>query len=252
MLEFLWSGAGKPARTDTGVAHEGPAQPAAERPDGDARADVRAEYPGAEEFTPSPPSEQSERAEGPASATAEQQTTAAYDTQGNPCRFTSYADAGTTTVVNQVQRSFNGLGQLTAETQIHPAGQQGTVQYTYSNMLDGQGHYANHSRPTGLVYRIAGRLRTATARRAAWTTPTAADFAVEFQEPMAMPILQKASWGIPAPARNRLRGGLWPHLAQARPFRSWWGGGRGESRRSTSSVRTSPQDAPIPECPDCE
>jgi RHS repeat-associated protein len=76
----------------------------------------------------------------------------AYDTQGNPYRFTSYADAVGTTLVNQVQRSFNAFGQLTAETQIHPAGQQGTVQYTYSNMLDGQGHYANHSRPTGMVY----------------------------------------------------------------------------------------------------
>src|SRR5260370_33673280 len=68
----------------------------------------------------------------------------AYDTQGNPYRFTSYADAGAMTLVNQVQRSFNGLGQLTAETQIHPAGQQATVQYTYSNMLDGQRHYADH------------------------------------------------------------------------------------------------------------
>jgi RHS repeat-associated protein len=76
----------------------------------------------------------------------------AYDTQGNPYRFTSYADAAGTSLVNQVQRSFNGLGQLTAETQTHPAAQQGIVQYTYSNMLDGQGHYANHSRPTGMIY----------------------------------------------------------------------------------------------------
>src|SRR5260370_2147299 len=76
----------------------------------------------------------------------------AYDTQGNAYRFTSYADPGGMTMVNQVQRSFNGLGQLTAETQIHQAGHEGTVQYTYSNMLDGQGHYGNHSRPTGMIY----------------------------------------------------------------------------------------------------
>jgi RHS repeat-associated protein len=75
----------------------------------------------------------------------------AYDTQGNAYLFTSYADTMGTMMVNQVQRSFNGFGQLTAETQVHPAGQS-TVQYTYSNMLDSQGNYANHSRPTGIVY----------------------------------------------------------------------------------------------------
>jgi transposase InsO family protein len=74
MLEFLWSGAGKPARTDTGAAHEGPAQPAAERPEGDARADVLGAKPCAEEFIASPPSEPAERAEGPTPTTAEQQT----------------------------------------------------------------------------------------------------------------------------------------------------------------------------------
>jgi hypothetical protein len=43
----------------------------------------------------------------------------AYDSQGNPYLFTSYADTVGTTVVNQVQDTFNGLGQLTNEYQSH-------------------------------------------------------------------------------------------------------------------------------------
>src|SRR5205823_14988087 len=43
----------------------------------------------------------------------------AYDTQGNPYLLTSYDAASGGSVVNQVQRSFNGLGQLTAEYQSH-------------------------------------------------------------------------------------------------------------------------------------
>jgi hypothetical protein len=43
----------------------------------------------------------------------------AYDTQGNAYFFTSYSDTAGTTIVNQVQRAFNGLGQMTQELQSY-------------------------------------------------------------------------------------------------------------------------------------
>jgi hypothetical protein len=43
----------------------------------------------------------------------------AYDGQGNASLFTSYNAASGGTIVNQVQRQYNGLGQLTAEYQAH-------------------------------------------------------------------------------------------------------------------------------------
>jgi len=44
----------------------------------------------------------------------------AYDTQGNAYLFTNYDDAASSgSIVNQVQRTFNGLGQLTAEYQAN-------------------------------------------------------------------------------------------------------------------------------------
>jgi RHS repeat-associated protein len=81
----------------------------------------------------------------------------AYDTGGRAYRFTSYNSATATdpvaNQVNQVQQSFNGLGQLISEAQIHGNSQTPavTVQYTYSQMLNGQ-QYANHSRLTRLIY----------------------------------------------------------------------------------------------------
>src|SRR5262249_37715704 len=62
----------------------------------------------------------------------------AYDSQSNPYLFTSYSDTAGTTVVNQVQRSFNGLGQLTTDYQSH-SGVVNTsstpkVQYAYTEM----------------------------------------------------------------------------------------------------------------------
>jgi YD repeat-containing protein len=77
----------------------------------------------------------------------------AYDGQGNAYRFTSYNSAtaaDTAHIVNQVQRQYNGLGQLTAEFQSHVAGQgvvAGTpaVRYTYSEMTTDSGAYADHS-----------------------------------------------------------------------------------------------------------
>src|SRR5262249_12071044 len=77
-----------------------------------------------------------------------------YDTGGRRYQFTSYRADGS--VFNQVQRSYNGLGQLTNEYQSHSGavvvGTTPQVQYTYSQMLDSQGHYANHSRLTTMTY----------------------------------------------------------------------------------------------------
>jgi RHS repeat-associated protein len=76
----------------------------------------------------------------------------AYDVQGNPYLFTSYDAASAGNVVNQVQRAFNGLGQLITEYQSH-AGVVNTsttpkVQYAYVEMAGG----ANNSRLTSLTY----------------------------------------------------------------------------------------------------
>ncbi len=76
----------------------------------------------------------------------------AYDTYGNPAVFTSYAPNGTT-IVNQVQRTFNGLGQLTADAQYHgdpgnPNTPHGTVGYAYNLMAGG----ANNSRLLNMTY----------------------------------------------------------------------------------------------------
>src|SRR5207237_8525685 len=43
----------------------------------------------------------------------------AYDGQGNPYLITSYDSASGGSIVNQVQRAFNGLGQLITEYQSH-------------------------------------------------------------------------------------------------------------------------------------
>jgi RHS repeat-associated protein len=76
----------------------------------------------------------------------------AYDSVGLAFLSTSYSAASGGSVVNQVQRVFNGLGQLVTEYQSH-AGAVNTsttpaVHYSYSEMAGG----ANHSRPTGITY----------------------------------------------------------------------------------------------------
>lgn len=75
-----------------------------------------------------------------------------YDTQGNSYLFTSLDAASGGSVLNQVKRTFNGLGQLTAEYHSHSGvvNTQTTpvVQYGYSEMSGG----ANHSRQTSLTY----------------------------------------------------------------------------------------------------
>jgi RHS repeat-associated protein len=76
----------------------------------------------------------------------------AYDTQGNPYLVTSYDAASGGNIVNQVQRTYNGLGQLTAEYQSHSGAVNTSttpeVQYAYSEMSGG----ANHSRLTSITY----------------------------------------------------------------------------------------------------
>jgi YD repeat-containing protein len=75
----------------------------------------------------------------------------AYDGQGNAYLITSYDDAISGSVVNQVKREFNGLGQLVAEWQEHGGEVDGStpvVEYTYSEMPSG----ANHSRLTKITY----------------------------------------------------------------------------------------------------
>ena len=76
----------------------------------------------------------------------------AYDGQGNAYLVTSYDAATGGSVVSQVRRAFNGLGQMTAEWQEH-GGAVNTattpqVGYAYSEMTGG----ANHSRLTSVTY----------------------------------------------------------------------------------------------------
>jgi RHS repeat-associated protein len=77
---------------------------------------------------------------------------AAYDTQGNAYLFTSYDAASGGNVVNQMQRSFNGLGQLIAEYQSHSGAVNTSttpvVRYAYTEMAGG----VNNSRPISMTY----------------------------------------------------------------------------------------------------
>ncbi len=75
----------------------------------------------------------------------------AYDGQGNAYLTTSYDASSAGNIVNQVQREFNGLGQLVAEEQEHSGAVDGStlaVQYAYSEMASG----ANHSRLISITY----------------------------------------------------------------------------------------------------
>jgi YD repeat-containing protein len=76
----------------------------------------------------------------------------AYDTAGRPYLYTSSDSSSGGTVVNQVQQTYNGLGQLITEYQEH-SGTVNTsttlkVQYAYSEMASG----ANHSRLVTMTY----------------------------------------------------------------------------------------------------
>ncbi|MFO0935124.1 MAG: RHS repeat-associated core domain-containing protein [Gemmataceae bacterium] len=76
----------------------------------------------------------------------------AYDSQGNAYLLTNYDATTGGSIVNQVQRSFNGLGQMTTEWQAHGAAVNTStspkVQYAYSEMAGG----TNHSRPASMTY----------------------------------------------------------------------------------------------------
>ncbi|MDY3560569.1 hypothetical protein R5W23_001813 [Gemmata sp. JC673] len=76
----------------------------------------------------------------------------AYDGQGNAYLITSYDAASGGSIVNQVQRAYNGLGQMVTEWQAHGgavnAATTPKVQYGYSEMASG----ANHSRLTSITY----------------------------------------------------------------------------------------------------
>jgi RHS repeat-associated protein len=76
----------------------------------------------------------------------------AYDGQGNPYLLTSHDATTSGNIVNQVQRAYNGLGQLVTEWQSHSGAVNTStspkVQYAYSEMPSG----ANHSRLTGMTY----------------------------------------------------------------------------------------------------
>lgn len=76
----------------------------------------------------------------------------AYDGQGNPYLLTSHDATTGGNIVNEVQRAYNGLGQLITEWQSHSGAVNTStspkVQYAYSEMPSG----ANHSRLTGMTY----------------------------------------------------------------------------------------------------
>jgi YD repeat-containing protein len=75
-----------------------------------------------------------------------------YDSQGNLSLITSYNAASGGTVVNQVQRVFNGLGQLIGEYQSHNGAVNTSttpeVQYAYNEMSNGE----NNSRLVSMTY----------------------------------------------------------------------------------------------------
>jgi YD repeat-containing protein len=76
----------------------------------------------------------------------------AYDTGGRPYLFSSFDAPSGGNLLNQVERLFNGLGQLITEYQsnagpVNPGSTPG-VQYAYSEMAGG----ANHSRLVGMTY----------------------------------------------------------------------------------------------------
>src|SRR5262249_30599002 len=79
----------------------------------------------------------------------------AYDGQGNPYLFTSYSDTGGTTLVNQVQRKFNGYGQMIQEWQAHGGAVNTSttpsVQYTYGAVNQGFPNNSNQSRLSTII-----------------------------------------------------------------------------------------------------
>jgi hypothetical protein len=79
----------------------------------------------------------------------------AYDDQGNAYLLTSFADTAGTTIVNQVQRAFNGYRQITQEWQAHGGAVNTSttpsVQYGYGVLGQGDSN-SNQSRLTSITY----------------------------------------------------------------------------------------------------
>src|SRR5947209_7225584 len=75
-----------------------------------------------------------------------------FDTGGRVYQITNYSDAAGTTVYNQVQEGYNGLGQKTAEYQEHNGAvvvaSSRKIQYAFTEMTGG----VNNSRPTSMTY----------------------------------------------------------------------------------------------------
>lgn len=74
-----------------------------------------------------------------------------YDALGNVALVTAYNAASSGSVVNEVSRTYNGLGQLVGEAQEHAGAVTGSspdVEYAYSEMSGG----ANHSRLSSVTY----------------------------------------------------------------------------------------------------
>ncbi len=75
-----------------------------------------------------------------------------FDTAGRPYQQTSFSDTAGTTIVNQVQDAYNGLGQLITEYQAHSGAVNTSttpkVQYGFNEMSGG----ANNSRQTSMTY----------------------------------------------------------------------------------------------------
>jgi RHS repeat-associated protein len=82
----------------------------------------------------------------------------AFDGAGRPITYTSYSDTGGNTVVNQVQQTYNGLGQVITQAQEHAGAVTGNslnVQYSYSFDPNGT---SNHSRLVSMTYPNARQL----------------------------------------------------------------------------------------------
>jgi RHS repeat-associated protein len=74
-----------------------------------------------------------------------------YNTQGLLEKISSYNASSSGTIVNEIKREYNGLGQLITEYQDHSGsvdGSEPAVHYAYSEMNGG----ANHSRLTSITY----------------------------------------------------------------------------------------------------
>jgi RHS repeat-associated protein len=83
---------------------------------------------------------------------AVQRIETAYDTQGNAYLFTSYDAPSGGNIVNQVERLYNGLGQLVTEYQSHSGpvepGSTPSLQYAYTEMAGS----VNNSRLVSMTY----------------------------------------------------------------------------------------------------